>query len=201
MSPGVRILGRAGSCAAGGIRMSPTRAASSQLRWLSTYQRSSRLGSVSLSLPLSTARVAHLPSTGRRHNSSDSPTSTRPAAPSPVPAPAHGQPSDDRSIRTAISRFAASLSLRNEKDVSKEESATSSVKKLLKLAKPESKPLTIAVGLVSCFEPFGNSGARGVCGCLVSSPTDNVLTPAHCFQLRVHARAPHHRQAHRLFLQ
>ena len=84
-----------------------------------------------------------------RYNSSSSPTSSKPAQPTLTTSPSTSQTAHERSSKSLYSRFTSAISLANEKGPATEESSSSSVKKLVLLAKPESRQLSIAVGLVS----------------------------------------------------
>ncbi|KAK1921914.1 ATP-binding cassette transporter [Papiliotrema laurentii] len=115
----------------------------------------SRLGRDSRLILSCHSRPLALPSPNlapARYNSSSSPTSAEPASPTIVTSPSTSQepttPTPAQPRRSLLARLTSSVSLANEKSPTAEESSSSSVKKLLLLAKPESRQLGIAVGLL-----------------------------------------------------
>lgn len=121
----------------------------------------SRLGRDSRLILSCHSRPLALPSPNlapARYNSSSSPTSAEPASPTIVTSPSTSQepttPTPAQPRRSLLARLTSSVSLANEKSPTAEESSSSSVKKLLLLAKPESRQLGIAVGLVSYGQPI-----------------------------------------------
>lgn len=91
----------------------------------------------------------YIPSS-RRYEST-APSSSKPAVPTSLaPSSPAQQPDPDRPKQGAISRFTQLFSLAGDKsNASPEENASSSVKKLLSLARPEAGALSIGAGLVS----------------------------------------------------
>jgi hypothetical protein len=165
---GVRVWGRHGACAgrgAGGLKNVdlPTTISASQSRKQSRSYTTNRstfvCGTIrSSGLLRYTSPVSALQC---RHNSSSSPNTAKPATPAILSVSESRQPANReiKGTRSAFAKFRASLSLADQGNVTSEESASSGVKKLLNLAKPEARQLGIAVGLVS-FRNIAHSRRR-----------------------------------------
>lgn len=148
---GVRLLGRSGACAGGRIGASvgnvdaalSTPAPSLRSFTTQPYKQSTVCGTIrrhGILRPFTPTAIS------LRYNSS-SPNSAKPASPALIAS--ESQQPAGKDSRSAFAKFRASLSLADQSHVTSEESATSGVKKLLNLARPESRQLGIAVGLVS----------------------------------------------------
>ena len=150
---GVRTLGRStvsAGAAHGGLRslISATRPSTPAFRSFTTKSSLESRICVSSRWSVVSSRISSQ-CTSTRYNSS-SPNSAAPASPAIISSESK-QPADTDK-RSTFAKFRASLSLADQGNVTSEESATSGVKKLLNLARPESRQLSMAVGLVS-LEP------------------------------------------------
>ena len=205
---GVRLFRRGGACAGGRIGTMrnvdlPTSTSRSMIsmRQYSTIRASTSVcGTIRLSGLSRYISPATLQQ--QRYNSS-SPNTAKPASPALIASESR-QPAekDVKDNRSAFAKFRASLSLADQGNVTSEESATSGVKKLLNLARPEARQLGIAVGLVSWLfffllwvvEPHGN--ARGwktaeTRTCEMVRKSD--LIPARRVEFRLDASSPDNR--------